>query len=60
MKIPQELQTVLDDFERRNVWGQLQLDFVAGKISVIRKSETQKFSQITGDIQRGNNKPYLR
>ena len=52
MKISAELATILEDFERRKVWGQVQLDFVQGQLSVIRKQETTKF-QPTGENQRG-------
>ena len=40
MNLPAELRTVLEDFERRRAWGQVQLDFREGVIVLVRKSET--------------------
>lgn len=41
-QINSELQRTLDDFERRHLWGQIQLDFQRGKLVVIRRTETIK------------------
>jgi hypothetical protein len=40
MNLPTELKTVIEDFERRRAWGQVQLDFREGMIVLVRKSET--------------------
>lgn len=40
--IPKELQDALEDFERRKLWGQIQLDYQRGVLVTWRKTETSK------------------
>ena len=40
--MPNELETVLKDFEARRLWGKVELDFQHGELVVIRRQESIK------------------
>ena len=55
-QINSELQTVLEDFERRHIWGQIQLDFQRGKLVVIRRTETHKTYEENNQYEHRSNR----
>lgn len=43
--MPEELKEALQDFEDRRLWGQIQIDYQAGELVLIRKVETVKLKE---------------
>lgn len=42
MKIPKELQEAIEEFERRKLWGSIQLDYQSGTLVTWRQTVTRK------------------